>query len=56
MAEYIDRDAVYDAILIDGRLNAYGKAYCLDIVKKIPSADVVPNCGVKNDGGDKNDE
>ena len=34
MDDYIDRDAVYDAILIDGGLNAYGKAYCLDIVKK----------------------
>ena len=42
MPEYIDRDAVYDAILIDGGLNAYGKAYCLDIVKKIPAADVAP--------------
>ena len=36
MPEYIDRDAVYDAILVDGGLNAYGKAYCIDIVRKIP--------------------
>lgn len=90
MAEYIDRDAVYHAISVDGGLNAYEKAYCIDIVRKIPAADVAPvrhgqwvaqdetrtkfmcsvcesknhgghekfcpNCGAKNDGGDKNDE
>ena len=39
MADYIDRDAVYDAILIDGGLNAYEKAYCIDVVRKIPAAD-----------------
>ena len=42
MAEYIDRDAVYHAISIDGALNIYEKAYCLDIVRKITSADVAP--------------
>ena len=96
MDDYIDRDAVYHAISVDGGLNAYEKAYCIDVVRKIPAADVAPvrtgrlvnanrraktyqrictacggiayfcgvgcsykfcpNCGVKNDGGDKNDE
>ena len=42
MADYIDRDAVYRAISIDGALNIYEKAYCLDIVRKITSADVAP--------------
>ena len=42
MPEYIDRDAVYDAISVDGGLNAYEKAYCIDIVRKIPAADVAP--------------
>ena len=40
MADYIGRDAVYHAISVDGRLNIYEKAYCLDIVRKITSADV----------------
>ena len=42
MPEYIDRDEVYDAILVDDGLNAYGKAYCIDVVRKIPAADVAP--------------
>lgn len=42
MDEYIDRDAVYHAISVDGGLNAYEKAYCIDIVRKIPAADVAP--------------
>ena len=42
MPEYIDRDAVYHAISVDGRLNAYEKAYFIDIVIKIPSEDVEP--------------
>ena len=42
MADYIDRDAVYHAISIDGALNIYEKAYCLDIVRKITSSDVAP--------------
>ena len=42
MPDYIDRDAVYDAILIDGGLNAYEKVYCIDIVSKIPAEDVAP--------------
>ena len=42
MADYIDRDAVYHAISIDGALNIYEKAYFLDIVRKITSADVAP--------------
>ena len=42
MADYIDRDAVYHAISVDGGLNAYEKAYCIDIVRKIPAADVAP--------------
>lgn len=42
MADYIGRDAVYHAISVDGGLNAYEKAYCIDIVRKIPAADVAP--------------
>ena len=42
MADYIDRDAVYHAISVDGGLNAYEKAYCIDVVRKIPAADVAP--------------
>ena len=39
MPEYIDRDAVYHAISVDVGLNAYEKAYCIDIVRKIPQED-----------------
>ena len=42
MADYIDRDAVYHAISVDCALNIYEKAYFLDIVRKITSADVAP--------------
>ena len=42
MPEYIDRDEVYHAISVDGGLNAYEKAYCIDIVRKIPAEDVAP--------------
>lgn len=42
MADYIDRDAVYHAISVDCGLNAYEKVYCIDIVRKIPAADVAP--------------
>lgn len=42
MADYIDRYAVYHAISVDGRLNAYEKAFCIDIVRKITAADVAP--------------
>ena len=42
MADYIDRDAVYHAISVDGGLNAYEKAYCIDVVRKITAADVAP--------------
>ena len=42
MADYIDRDAVYHAISVDCALNIYEKAYCIDIVRKITSADVAP--------------
>lgn len=42
MADYIGRDAVYHAISVDDGLNAYEKAYCIDIVRKIPAADVAP--------------
>lgn len=40
MDEYIGRDAVCHAISVDRVLNAYEKAYCIDIVRKIPAADV----------------
>ena len=39
MDDYIDRDAVYHAISVDGGLNAYEKAYCIHVVRKIPAAD-----------------
>lgn len=42
MPDYIDRDAVYHAISVDVGLNAYEKAYCIDIVRKIPAEDVAP--------------
>ena len=71
MAEYIDRDAVYHAISVDGGLNAYEKAYCIDVVRKISKedADMVrhgywsdygfgvccSNCGVSLFHQDEND-
>lgn len=42
MPDYIDCDAVYHAISVDGGLNAYEKAYCIDVVRKIPAEDVAP--------------
>lgn len=42
MDEYIGRDAVCHAISVDRGLNAYEKAYCIDIVRKIPAEDVAP--------------
>ena len=62
MADYIERDAVYHAISVDVGLNAYEKAYCIDIVRKIPAAEVAQvrtgrlvNAN-RMEGGDKNDE
>ena len=42
MAEYIEREAVYRAFSTDEALSGYEKAYCREIIKKIPSADVAP--------------
>ena len=42
MDEYIEREAVYRAFSTDEALNGYEKAYCREITKKIPVADVAP--------------
>ena len=40
--EYIKRDTVSHAISVNDTLNAYEKAYCKEIINKIPIADVAP--------------
>ena len=42
MAEYIEREAAYREICTDDTLSGYEKAYCCEIIKAIPAADVVP--------------
>ena len=42
MAEYIDREAAYRAICNDGTTSGYEKAYCSELIKNIPAADVAP--------------
>lgn len=42
MAEYIKREAVYSEICTDDNLSGYEKAYCCEIIKAIPAADVAP--------------
>lgn len=42
MAEYIKREAVYSEICTDDNLSSYEKAYCCEIIKAIPAADVAP--------------
>ena len=42
MDEYIEMESVYRAFSTDEALSGYEKAYCREIVKKIPAADVEP--------------
>ena len=42
MAEYIEREAAYREICTDDTLSGYEKAYCCEIIKAIPAADVAP--------------
>ncbi len=42
MAEYISREAAYCEFCTDDTLSGYEKAYCCEIIKKIPAADVAP--------------
>lgn len=42
MDEYTEREAVCRAFSTDDTLSGYEKAYCREIIKKIPAADVAP--------------
>ena len=42
MAECVEREAVYRAFFTNDTLSGYEKAYCKEIIKKIPAADVAP--------------
>ena len=42
MDECIEREAVYRAFSTDDTLSGYEKAYCREIIKKIPASDVAP--------------
>lgn len=42
MAECIEREAAYREFCTDDALSGYDKAYCCEIIKKIPAADVAP--------------
>ena len=42
MAEYIEREAAYREICSDENMSGYEKAYCCEIIKAIPAADVAP--------------
>ena len=42
MDEYIKREAAYRECCTDDTLSGYEKAYCCEIIKKIPAADVAP--------------
>ena len=42
MDEYIERETACRAFSTDDTLSGYEKAYCREIVKQIPSADVAP--------------
>ena len=47
MAEFIERDVAYRAFSADDVLSGYEKAYCMEIIKKIPAAIIAPDfyCG-----------
>lgn len=42
MAEYIDRKAAYREICSDETMSGYEKAYCSELIRNIPAADVAP--------------
>lgn len=42
MAEYIEREAVYREICADNTMSGYEKAYCCELIRNIPAADVAP--------------
>lgn len=42
MDEYIKRGAAYYAFYTDDTLSGYEKAYCREIIKNVPAADVAP--------------
>ena len=42
MTEYIEQESAYREICADDTLSGYEKAYCCEIIKAIPSADVAP--------------
>lgn len=42
MDEYIKREAAYYAFYTDDTLSGYEKAYCREIIKNVPAADVAP--------------
>ena len=42
MAEYIEREAAYREICSDETMSGYEKAYCSELIRNIPSADVAP--------------
>ena len=42
MAEYIERAAAYREICSDETISGYEKAYCSELIRNIPAADVAP--------------
>ena len=40
MTEYIEREAAYREICSDETMSGYEKAYCSELIRNIPSADV----------------
>lgn len=42
MAEYIDREVAYREICADETMSGYEKAYCSELIRNIPAADVAP--------------
>lgn len=42
MDEYIKREAAYREICADETMSGYEKAYCSELIRNIPAADVVP--------------
>ena len=42
MDEYIEREAAYREICSDDTMSGYEKAYCSELIRNIPAADVAP--------------
>lgn len=42
MAEYIEREEAYRKICSDKTMSGYEKAYCSELIRNIPAADVAP--------------